>query len=724
VVRQTEREKMQARVTRGRVGVVVAIVLGLAVIVMFATDAASLEAAILGVGSGAMIAALALGILVTYKGSGVVNIGAGAMAMYSSYVFNSLNQSGKLLIVGWKISLGGPLAFLPALLITVIVAALWGLALYWLIFAPLHAAPPVAKLVASVGLLLVFQAIIVLSYGSEPQSVGVTLPQGALNLPDHIRLFYNELILAGLVVAAAIALWAVYRFTSLGLATRGAAENERSLVLLGRSAGRVSAGNWVFSSVVVSLFAVLTAALNGSIDPTTVTVLVVPALAAAMIGGLSSFGWVVVGGLGIGVVQALVQYLATKPWWPTSGGTPLPGVSDSIPFIIIVVLLFVRPATILGRGALGSVRLPFAPRPQWVLPKMGVAAALAIVGFLVLSPAWRLGETNTLIGIVVCLSLVVLTGFLGQVSLAQMAFAGFAGFTVAQISRSTGIGFPLAPILGALGATAVGLIAAVPALRTRGVQLAIVTLAASVAIENFVFVNPIWSNGVAGANVSAPSLFGWHFGPNNISSLGNGTEPDPVFGIMCVVVVVILAGAVTALRASPKGRRMLAIRANERAAAAAGIAVGRTKVFGFGFSAFIAGIAGALSGYTFGAVTSDTFDTFASLSFVAFAYMGGISSVTGAVIGGLLVTDGLVFTGLQRWFGLSPNYSILIGGLGLIATVVTNPDGIAGTWRRLGARINRRPTGGPGGVGGLALATDERPDPSPLCERLEGGVPQ
>src|SRR6202044_696979 len=100
-------------------------------------------------------------------------------------------------------------------------------------------------------------------------------------------------------------------------------------------------------------------------------------------------------------------------------------------------------------------------------------------------------------------------------------------------------------------------------------------------------------------------------------------------------------------------------------------------------SAFVAGLAGALSGYNFGAVTPQYFGVFASLTFLAFAYMGGISSVTGAVIGGCLVTDGLAFTGLERWFGLSPNYAVLVGGLGLILTVITNPEGIAGSWRNI-----------------------------------------
>jgi branched-chain amino acid transport system permease protein len=236
-------------------------------------------------------------------------------------------------------------------------------------------------------------------------------------------------------------------------------------------------------------------------------------------------------------------------------------------------------------------------------------------------------------------------------------------------------------------------LAAIPAIRARGVQLAIVTLAAGLAIQSFVFQNPVWSGGLQGAQVSPPRLLGLHFGPADPTGLGDGNIPNPWFGIFCVLVVVALAALTCGLRSSAWGRRMLAVRANERAAAAVGIRVGQTKIVAFALSAFVAGIAGALSGYRFGSVTPEYFGTFASLSFLAFAYMGGISSVTGAVIGGFLVTNGLMFTALDRWVGLSPDYANLVGGLGLVVTVITNPDGIAGTWRQLAARRRRRARG-------------------------------
>jgi branched-chain amino acid transport system permease protein len=708
---------------RGTIIGLIVVVVGLAAL---ATDAQAIQAVLLGAGSGALIAALALGVVVTYRGSGVVNIGTGAMAMYGSFVFNSLNKDGNLLVVGWPLHLGAPWGFLPALLLTLVVSGAWGAALYLLVFAPLRDASPVAKLVASVGVLLVLQSIIVLHYGALPISVTATLSSASVSLPSNIVVPVNQLILSGVVIILTIGLWAMYRFTRFGLATRAAAEDERHLSLVGHSPLLVSGGNWVFSGMVVALFAVLTAPIDGSVDPSTITFLIVPALAAALIGRFTSFGWATAGGLAIGMSQALIQYLSTKSWFPTAQGSALPGVRESVPVVIILLTLAFQKRGLVGRGSLGNVRLPFAPSPRHVLKKLGVGTIIGIVGFLVLSPDWRLAEINTLVGVGICLSFVILTGFVGQVSLAQMVLAGFSGFTLAKLSTSAGIGFPIAPLIGALSAMVIGVLTGFPALRVRGVQLAVVTLAAAFAIQTLVFQNPVWSGGLQGASVPPPRLLGLHFGPTDPTSFGDGNIPNPWFGVFCLVVIVVLCGFTSSLRGSSWGRRMLAVRANERAAAAAGVSVKQTKLVSFAISAFVAGIAGALSGYRFGSVTPDYFGIFQSLSFLAFAYMGGITSVTGAVIGGFLVTNGILFTVLQKWIGVGPTYSILIGGLGLILTVVANPEGIAGTWRQIAVKWRQRHDRAAGGaevalVGGPPLpptpvARSDRELSSPVSE--------
>ena len=168
------------------------------------------------------------------------------------------------------------------------------------------------------------------------------------------------------------------------------------------------------------------------------------------------------------------------------------------------------------------------------------------------------------------------------------------------------------------------------------------------------FKHPTWAGGVDGAPVPPPRLFGIGFGPNDSGSL-DGKLPNPWFGILCLAVVALLGLLVANLRRSATGRHMLSVRANERAAAAAGVNVAGTKLLAFAIAAFIAGIGGALSGYRFGAVSPVFFGSLASLLFLAFAYLGGISSVTGAVVGGCLVAGGVAFTALDEWFGVEPS---------------------------------------------------------------------
>ena len=681
------------------------------------------------VGGGALVAAVALGVVLTYRSSGVINFANAATATYAAYLFNGLQREGELFLpplpnplsllegllhaVGvsqadlpdWPTSLafGAPLTFGAAFALSLVMASVLGLLMHLLVFRPLRHAPPLAKTVASIGLLLVFQAIVVLRFSSQAMPVKPLLAKRPVDVLGT-SIASDQLILGGLVIAATVALWAAFRFTRFGLATRAAAEDEKGALLIGLSPEKLAAANWVLSSVLAAAFGILAATVNASLDPATITLLIIPALGAALVGGLSSFGLTVFAAFAIAGSQTLIQFFAaTKTWFPTADGAPLPGVREALPLLVIIAVLFVRGDRLPTRGAIGAGRLPYAPAPTGVAAKTAAGLAVGVTGLLLLGPEWRLATVNSLIGAAMCLSLVVLTGFVGQISLAQMAFAGIGGFTVSKLATDLGIGFPLAPILGAVAAMLVGLVAALPALRVRGVNLAIVTLASAAAVENLVFKNAALSGGIEGAPVPAPRLLGVGLGPNDAASFGDGKLPSPLFGILCLLVVVALAILVVNVRRSATGRQLLAVRTNERAAAAGGINVTGAKLLAFALAAFIAGIAGTLSAYRFGSVSATTFGSFASIGFLAFAYLGGISSVTGAMLGGLLVANGLGFTALDRWFHVEPGFVNLLGGLGLIITAIVHPEGLAGGLQALrrAARLPiRRRAVRPGAAGG------------------------
>jgi ABC-type branched-subunit amino acid transport system ATPase component/ABC-type branched-subunit amino acid transport system permease subunit len=225
--------------------------------------------------------------------------------------------------------------------------------------------------------------------------------------------------------------------------------------------------------------------------------------------------------------------------------------------------------------------------------------------------------------------------------------------------------------LSVLVSIAVGVVVGIPALRIRGTQLAVVTLASGLALEKFVFRNSSFVS-PTGSLISKPTIFGLDLGVRegrNIARLS--------FGILVVVFVTLACIMVTNLIRSGTGRRMLAVRSNERAAAAVGISVSATKLLAFAVASGLAGMGGCFIGYSRGQLSAESFSVFASLSFLAFAYLGGITSVGGALVAGLSAPLGLMFVVMDRNIDLGQSYALL-AGVGLVTTAIFNPQGVAG----------------------------------------------
>jgi ABC-type branched-subunit amino acid transport system ATPase component/ABC-type branched-subunit amino acid transport system permease subunit len=317
-----------------------------------------------------------------------------------------------------------------------------------------------------------------------------------------------------------------------------------------------------------------------------------------------------------------------------------------------------------------------------------VVAVVCAVALVVLPFDFREALVNTMIGTLIALSLVVITGFVGQISVVQLTLAGVSGFTISHLAVNAGIAFPIAPLLGAGVALILGLITAASALRVRGVSLAVVTLAAVVAITNFGFVNTTWGGGQTGSPVPEPKLLGLDLGPRAGFRGLDGNLPSPVFGWVVLGVTVTVCVLVGLLRRGSLGQRMLAVRSNERAASAAAIDPRAVKFVAFGISSVIAGLAGALYAYNFSSVSADRFDPFTALSLIAFAYAGGITLISGAVFAGLISTQALFPYALDKWLGINGNWFLLFGGAILIVTLIQNPEGVAGAFYR---RTHKRP---------------------------------
>jgi len=628
---------------------------------------------ILGLGSGATYAILGQGLVLKYRSAGVVDFAHGAVAMFIAYVFINLRSFGQLelpvVLIPHQISLNGGAGLTTslAIVISLVYAAILGLVLYVLVYRPLRGASQLTRVCASVGVMLALEAIAVLNYSTEPVATNPIFPSAPLSI-SHVTFPEDRLYFTGVVIVISVALALTYRFSRFGLATRAGAENDRGAALTGISANRVAGQNWVIATVLAGAAGIMIAPV-ASLDPTSYTLFVVPALAAALVGRFESFWITALAGLLIGCAQSEISKLITVWTW-----LPQQGLSDAVPFVVIIVVMALRSRSVLARGGDTAERNPSVGRPRAPLPTAGACFAAGLVLLLVLTGVLRFAFISSLTVTCIALSVVVLTGYVGQVSLAQMSLAGIGGFMLGHISGNWGIGFPFSLILAGLCAVPVGLIIGLPALRLRGVNLAVVTLGFAAAMDAVVFNSQSFTGGTAGLPIRPPRLPGLNLGISQ-----GRAYPTVIFGVLVLVVVILLGLLVARLRRGPAGRMLLAIRSNERAAGSVGINVAQGKLMAFALAAFIAGIGGALTGYMQGELTSDSFAAFTSISLLAIVFVAGVGRIAGAAVAGIMFSAaGLFVTFLNIHLNVG-KYQAIVAGVALVLTAVQNPDGITST---------------------------------------------
>ena len=648
---------------------------------------------ILGLGAGATYAILGQGLVLKYRSAGVVDFAHGAVAMFIAYVFINLRSFGELelpvVLIPHQISLNGGagISTTPAIVISLVYAAIFGLVLYVLIYRPIRSASPLTRVCASVGVMLGLEAIAVLNYSTEPVATNPIFPSSALSI-SRVTFPEDRLYFTGVVVVISVALALTYRFSRFGLATRAGAENDRGAALTGISANRVAGQNWVIATVLAGAAGIMIAPV-ASLDPTSYTLFVVPALAAALVGRFSSFWITALAGLLIGCAQSEIAKLITVWTW-----LPQQGLGDALPFVVIIVVMALRSRSVLARGGETAERNPSVGRPHAELRTAAACFVAGLVLLIVLSGVLRFAFISSLTVTCIALSVVVLTGYVGQVSLAQMSLAGIGGFMLGHISSGWGIGFPFSLILAGLCAVPVGLIIGLPALRLRGVNLAVVTLGFAAAMDAVLFNSQSFTGGTGGLPIPAPRL------PGLSLAISQGKAyPRLIFGVLVLVVVILIGLLVARLRRGSAGRMLLAIRSNERAAGSVGINVAQGKLMAFGLAAFIAGIGGALTGYMQGELTPDSFAAFTSIALLAIVFVAGVGRIAGAVVAGIMFSSaGLFVTFLNIHLSIG-KYQAIVAGVALVLTAVQNPDGLTSTSTGKGpavalAKLRDRAVGG------------------------------
>ena len=593
---------------------------------------------LIGLGTGACYSLVALALVVTYRGSGLINFATGAQALFGAAVYAELSKS-----------MSRPLSAAVALVTSAVVGGL----IHLLVMRPLRNASPLVRVVATLALLGFVEQAAFKRYGVLPPAVEGILPANSIKIAgatigeDRIWLFGIGLVLYAIVFLA-------YRMLRVGLATTGVAENEMATATMGWSPDLVATLNWALGGLLAGLAGVLLVPITG-LQSSSLALAVVPALAAGVLGQFKSFPIVLVGSLLIGVLQAQAIAHISQPGW-----------SNAIPFIVIILVLVVRGHTLPLRSHLTD-RLPRlgtgALRPLPIAIAIAAAVALASA-----SPNWAGAVTTSAITAILCLSVVVVTGYAGQLSLAQMGVSGLGALIAAQLAANGGVPFLGCLVIAALAAIPLGIIVALPAVRVRGVNLAVVTMGLSVVISGVILGSPALTGGVVkGLVLPAPKLFGWE--------IFTSTHPQRYAWVVIGVLVICLL-PVANLRRSHTGRRLIAVRDNERAAASLGVHVVASKLFAFGLSSALASAAGVLLVFELTFVNFDSYDVFHSINIIVLGVIGGVGSLLGAAIGGFSAPDGVVQGFFNIWFSVSGYYPLIAAGA-LIPVVIMTPDGAA-----------------------------------------------
>jgi len=637
----------------------------------------SVGALVLGILNGLTIGLLAVGLVLVYKSNRFLNLAHAQLGTLSA-----------LLVAKWVIDWGWN--WWAAYTLAIVVGIGTGVIVERFLVAPLRArsSSPIRLLLLSVG---VSQLLLALTYIPDigPSTTKTTLyPQ-----PFHSTLRIGDVTLTGMYVLTAIlvpilvaGLAAFMRYSVLGKQIRAAANNPDAARLSGISVRRVSAVTWALAGGFSAVSAVLQAPTQASFNVASLGPnLLLVTLGAAAVGAFVSLPGALAGGLLLGVVNQLV-----------AAQTSSAPKAELAVFVLILLIVLVRGAAI-GRvfrtsGAavedLPVTRVPQSLRAsRFVRQHLAWLAAGALAVALIApqlpyfnTAGHRFLLTLVLIFAVVGVGLTMLLGWGGQVSLGHFAVVGIGAYVTAHLSHHWSL-VALLLLTGLIGAGVMVLVG-LPALRVRGLTLAVTTLGLAVISTDWLF-HQSW--------LGSDKPFGMTVDPARLGAgLGTPSSEAAIYYVALVVLgLTVLASS--ALRRSNPGRLFLAVRDNERASAAFGANPATVKLTILAVSGFFAGTAGVLWAEAWKSVTPLHFTADVSIAVLAIPVIGGLGSVAGAVAAAVLLYGGTFFLGPQvaglfGTYGQNLGFSLFLAGAGVTLTLMKFPTGIAGAtqaaWQR------------------------------------------
>jgi branched-chain amino acid transport system permease protein len=616
-----------------------------------------LQYVILGIPVGCVFALVAIGLVLTYKTSGVFNLAFAAQAYLAAAVYYDVRVRNE-----WPV--------VPAFVLAVlIVSPLVGLILDRLVFRFLRGASSIAKLVSSLGILVALPELtdIWLGEGTTYGIIGIWWDDNALyHFGDYVLEGRQMAILASTAVVV-LGLVALFRWTAIGLQMRAVVESPRLTELSGVNADRASSVAWMLSSVMAGLAGVLLAPYSATLTILDFNTLLVSAIAAVAFARLTSIPMALLGGILLGVGRALLAgYLPPASLLARN-------LRPALPFAVLFLLLLFWPG-LRNRRETTDPLAGADPPPPSLAAKTRTAVfthsthvlGVLFVGFIIYVAVARADSfwlsllTSAVVYSVIFLSITVITGMGGQISLCQATFAGIGAFTTAQFVSAMSGNVVVGMIVGAAVAALVGAVLAIPVLRLAGIYLSLATLAFALMFDN-VLVPIGWiGGGVTPVRVPRPVI-----GPFDLTS-------NKSFFVFCVIVLAIVSVLVIFVRRGTTGHYLDALRGSDTAAQSIGINPSKAKIVAFALSAGIAGLGGGLLAIKKGQAIPADYSYFYGLVFVVIVVSTASRTVEGAINAGIAFA--IVPYILSDWFGLSGGWAFILFGIGAIQ-YARHPEG-------------------------------------------------
>ena len=559
-----------------------------------------LQFTLFGLMLGCVYAIASMGLVLTYTVTGVFNFAHGAVGMLAAYTYFELRV---------RHGVPTPIAVGVVVFLLAPVAGLIAERLLRPFRGTDYATSLVVTVALTVGLLGLAQQVF---DPRQARFVPYLLGDHRIVVLD-VPISYDRLAQVVIALVVAFGLRALLFRTATGAEMRGVVDDPELARLSGVRSIAVARLSWVLGFMLAALGGVLFAG-GENLNAIVLTLLVLNAYGAAMVGRLTSLPMTFLGALMLGLIQEL-----TNVSWLWPDGELFSRIRLAIPGIFLIAAVLLVPSFRLSAG-----RVVGRDQPRIPTVRRAVVAGVALVAataFVVNAGPDDLGAyvIRALVMATIALSLVALTGLSGQVSLTHYLFLGIGVFVAAKTFGGQSV---FGMLLGGLVAAAAGVLAALPAVRLRGLHLALSTFGiALIGREVILGDSRVFGGGLRTQRTKLPGI---------------SLVSDPAFATWCAVVFVLLAVLVVAVRRSWFGRELTAIRDSELAAATLGMGVRWAKVAAFALSGFIAGCAGALYGGFAGAADAVTFEPVNSLVIVLFAFVGGITTISGALVAGSL----------------------------------------------------------------------------------------